>query len=296
MTTDAVYQRCIDPHCGGTAEVTATAFHCPRCGGLLDVAYDWDRLRPPKSLRDFEAKWAGRADPLCFSGVWRFRELLPFAPPEQVLTIGEGQTILQRADAVAAYAGLGAGKLFLQYEGLNPSGSFKDNGMTAAFTHARLVGARRAACASTGNTSASLAVFCSATGLMRAIVFIGSGKISYGKLAQALDHGALTVQIAGDFDDAMLRVQQVSRQLGIYLVNSINPFRLEGQKTVMYRVLEALSWEPPDWIVVPGGNLGNVSAFGKAFIELQELGLLKRVPRLAVINAGGANTFHQLYE
>src|SRR5213076_1593353 len=170
------------------------------------------------------------------------------------------------------------------------------NGMTAAFTHARLVGARRAACASTGNTSASLAVFCSATGLMGAIIFIGSGKISYGKLAQALDHGALTVQIAGDFDDAMERVQQVARRLGIYLVNSINPFRLEGQKTIMYRVLEALNWEAPDWVVVPGGNLGNVSAFGKAFFELVELGLLARPPRLAVINAAGANTFYQLYE
>jgi threonine synthase len=247
-------------------------------------------------LRDFEAKWADRANPLNLSGVWRFRQLLPFAPPEKILTIGEGQTILQRADIVAKYVGVEEGKLFLQYEGLNPSGSFKDNGMTAAFTHARMAGARRAACASTGNTSASLAVFCSASGLMKAVVFIGSGKISYGKLAQALDHGALTVQIAGDFDDAMHRVQQVAKQMGIYLVNSINPFRLEGQKAIMYRVLEALRWEPPDWIVVPGGNLGNVSAFGKAFGELADLGLLKRLPRLAVINAAGACTFHQLYE
>jgi threonine synthase len=131
---------------------------------------------------------------------------------------------------------------------------------------------------------------------MRAIVFIGSGKIAYGKLAQSLDHGALTVQIAGDFDDAMQRVQQVSKKLGIYLVNSINPFRLEGQKTIMYRVLEALGWEVPDWVVVPGGNLGNVSAFGKAFFELFELGLIPRMPRLAVINAAGADTFYQLFE
>src|SRR5271166_380345 len=292
---DAVCQRCINPACAATVAVDDTRFVCPRCGGLLDVVYDWSRLPPPRSLRDFEAKWADRANPLSFSGVWRFRELLPFAAPEHVLTIGEGQTILQRADIVANYVGMNAGCLFLQYEGMNPSGSFKDNGMTAAFTHARLVGARRAACASTGNTSASLAVFCSASGLMRAIVFIGSGKISYGKLAQALDHGALTVQIAGDFDDAMLRVQQVAQRLGIYLVNSVNPFRLEGQKTIMFRVLEALRWEPPDWIVVPGGNLGNVSAFGKAFIELADLGLLSRVPRLAVINAAGANTFYQLF-
>jgi threonine synthase len=293
---DAAFQRCIDPGCGGTASVEQTAFVCPKCGGLLDVAYDWDRVRPPRALREFEAKWADRADPLNFSGVWRFRELLPFADPQRVLTVGEGQTILQKADQVAGYVGMDPGRLFLQYEGMNPSGSFKDNGMTAAFTHARMAGARRAACASTGNTSASLAVFCSATGLMRAIIFIGSGKISYGKLAQALDHGALTVQIAGDFDDAMQRVQQVARKLGIYLVNSINPFRLEGQKTIMYRVLEALRWEVPDWIVVPGGNLGNVSAFGKAFLELMELGLIPRPPRLAVINAAGANTFFQLYE
>src|SRR5947209_7859119 len=293
---EAVFQRCINPDCAATAALDDTSFACPRCGGLVDVAYDWNRLTPPRSLRAFEAKWTDRHNPLNFSGVWRFRELLPFAAPEQVLTIGEGQTILQRADAVAAYAGIDPGRLFLQYEGMNPSGSFKDNGMTAAFTHARLVGARRAACASTGNTSASLAVFCSATGLMRAVIFIGSGKISYGKLAQALDHGALTVQIAGDFDDAMERVQQVARRLGIYLVNSINPFRLEGQKTIMFRVLEALRWEAPDWVVVPGGNLGNVSAFGKAFAELLDLGLIDRAPRLAVVNAAGTSTFHHLYE
>lgn len=293
---DNVFQRCIHPTCAATLPVDDTSFTCPKCGGLLDVVYDWNRLPPPKSLRDFEAKWAERSNPLSFSGVWRFRELLPFAPPERIMTIGEGQTILQRADIVAGYVGMDAGCLFLQYEGMNPSGSFKDNGMTAAFTHARMVGARRAACASTGNTSASLAVFCSATGLLRAVIFIGSGKISYGKLAQALDHGALTVQIAGDFDDAMQRVQQVARKLGIYLVNSINPFRLEGQKTIMFRILEALRWEVPDWIVVPGGNLGNVSSFGKAFSELADLGLITKLPRLAVINAAGANTFYQLYD
>ena len=179
---------------------------------------------------------------------------------------------------------------------MNPSGSFKDNGMSAAFTHARTIGAMRAACASTGNTSASLALYCAVTKLMKAVIFIGSGKISYGKLSQALDYGALTVQIAGDFDDAMARVKEVSQQLGIYLVNSVNPFRLEGQKTIMYRVLEALRWQVPDWIVVPGGNLGNSSAFGKAFAELQEIGLIDRVPRLAVINATGADTLYELYE
>jgi threonine synthase len=294
--TDLVFQKCINPRCGGTAALSDTGFRCPKCGELLDVAYDWNRLPVPKSLKHFESKWANRANPLDFSGVWRFRELFPFAPPEMIVTIGEGQTLCQQADAVAAYAGLNAGRLFLQYEGMNPSGSFKDNGMSAAFTHARMTGATRAACASTGNTSASLAIYCAATPGMRGVVFIGSGKISYGKLSQALEHGALTIQIHGDFDDALRRVQEVSKQLGIYLVNSVNPFRLEGQKTIMFRILEALRWEVPDWIVVPGGNLGNVSSFAKAFSELADLGLIARVPRLAVINAAGADTFHQLHE
>ena len=250
----------------------------------------------PASWRFVEEKWSRRHDRLAFSGIWRFHDLLPFAPPEKVVTVGEGQTLLIPSDNVAQYVGIQPGRLFLQYEGMNPSGSFKDNGMSAAFTHARLIGASRAACASTGNTSASLALYSSVTRLMKAVIFVGSGKISYGKLSQALDYGALTVQIAGDFDDAMARVQEVSQELGIYLVNSVNPFRLEGQKTIMFRVLEALRWTPPDWIVVPGGNLGNSSAFGKAFAELKQLGLIDRIPRLAVINAAGANTLYQLYE
>ena len=263
---------------------------------MLDAAYEWDRLRVPGSLAEFEQKWARRNDPHCFSGVWRFHELLPFVPLKQCVTVGEGQTLLHSSEGVARYVGVTPGRLFLQYEGMNPSGSFKDNGMSAAFSHARFVGATRAACASTGNTSASLALYCSATHLMRAVIFIGSGKISYGKLSQALDYGALTLQINGDFDDAMARVQEASKQLGIYLVNSVNPFRLEGQKTIMFRVLESLQWQAPDWIVVPGGNLGNSSAFGKAFHELHQLGLIDHIPRLAVINAAGANTLYELYE
>jgi threonine synthase len=293
--TDLAYQRCLNPSCGRTLGVEEVAFSCPSCGDLLDVVYAWDRLEVPKRLNEFEAAWSRRNDPGSFSGVWRFRSLLPFAPAEQIVTIGEGQTLLQAADRVGSFVGMDRGRLFLQYEGMNPSGSFKDNGMTAAFTHARMVGARRVACASTGNTSAALAVYCSATTFgFQAIIFIGSGKIAYGKLSQALDHGALTVQIDGDFDDAMRRVKEVASRLGIYLMNSVNPFRLEGQKTIMFRVLESLNWEVPDWIVVPGGNLGNSSSFGKAFIELRHLGLIDRVPRLAVINAAGARTLDEL--
>jgi threonine synthase len=295
-TTNAVYQQCISPACRATFAIDEVRVACPQCGNLLDVAYDWDRLPVPKSLADFEKKWTQRNDPHCFSGVWRFHDLLPFAPRQQCVTVGEGQTLLHNSEGVAKYVGITPGRLHLQYEGMNPSGSFKDNGMSAAFSHARMVGASRAACASTGNTSASLALYCSVTRLMKAVIFIGSGKISYGKLSQALDYGALTVQIEGDFDDAMARVQEISRELGIYLVNSVNPFRLEGQKTIMFRVLEALRWQTPDWIVVPGGNLGNSSAFGKAFHELHKLGLIDRIPRLAVINAAGANTLHELVE
>jgi len=296
VQTEIAHQKCISADCGVTYSVDEVRVACERCGDLLDVQYDWDRAQPPNDLRDFEKLWSERNDPTRFSGVWRFHELLPFANRKDAVTIGEGQTLLQRADGLAPYIGLNAGRLFLQYEGMNPSGSFKDNGMSAAFTHARSIGAKQAACASTGNTSASLAMYCSVTQLMKAIIFIGSGKIAYGKLSQALDYGALTVQIEGDFDDAMVRVKEVCRDLGIYLVNSVNPFRLEGQKAIMYRVLEGLRWEPPDWIVVPGGNLGNSSAFGKAFAELAALGLIDRVPRLAVINASGADTLYQLYE
>ena len=268
---------------------------CPSCGNLLDVNYDWDRLSVPQSLAEFEKFWSQRFDRTRFSGVWRFHELLPFASPDQLVTLGEGQTILQPADGLAKQLGMEPGKLHLQYEGLNPSGSFKDNGMTAALTHAKATGATHAACASTGNTSASLAMYAAASNALKAIIFIGSGKIAFGKLSQALDYGALTIQIEGDFDDAMARVREVCPRMGIYLVNSVNPFRLEGQKTVMLRVLEQLRWQVPDWIVVPGGNLGNSSSFGKCFHELKQLGLIDRIPRLAVINASGASTLNEFF-
>lgn len=290
------FQRCIAPLCQSTFDIGDVLTSCPDCGNLLDIAYDWDKLPVPRSLREFEARWSNRRDPLDYSGVWRFRNLLPFAADKDIVTIGEGQTILQQSPAVGKYVGMNSGGLYLQYEGLNPSGSFKDNGMTAASTHARMIGAKVAACASTGNTSASLAIYASTTQLFRVVVFVGSGKIAYGKLSQALDYNAKTLQVLGDFDDALERVREVAGERGIYLCNSVNPFRLEGQKTIMYRILESLNWQVPDWIVVPGGNLGNSSAFGKAFAELKQLGLIDRIPRLAVINAAGANTLYQLYE
>jgi threonine synthase len=301
---DAAYQQCINPGCNATFAVDQVLFACSNCGSLLDVRYDWSKLAMPKSMSFFEHRWATKGlrseGLLDFSGVWRFRELLPFTDEKHIITIGEGRTLLQRADLLARQIGMKPAHLFLQYEGLNPSGSFKDNGMTAAFTLASTLGRKRVACASTGNTSASLAMFASLAVSeknepMQGIVFIGSGKIAYGKLSQALDYGALTLQIEGDFDACLRRVREVSDRLGIYLMNSVNPFRLEGQKAIMFRVLEALEWSVPDWIIVPGGNLGNSSAFGKAFMELYDLGLIRRIPRLAIINAVGANTLYELY-
>jgi threonine synthase len=295
---------------------------CERCAELLDVDYDWSKFqhrdwswfelrsstRGPREAAGTGLSGKGRAtaSALDFSGVWRFRDLLPFWRHEsEIVTIGEGRTNLQRADQIAREIGLSVGgsgvsadggNLYLQYEGFNPSGSFKDNGMTAAFTHARMVGAKRVACASTGNTSASLAAYGALSG-MKCFVFIGDGKIAYGKLSQALEYGATTLQVAGDFDACLARIRHIAEKMpetGVYLMNSVNPFRLEGQKAIMYRVLEGLDWQAPDWIVVPGGNLGNCSSFGKAFIELKRLGLISKMPRLAVINARGASTLDRI--
>src|SRR5437762_11963070 len=297
---DAAFQKCISPACGATYAIDDVKVACTKCGSLLDIRYEWSKLAIPKKLDFFEGRWATKGaeheGKLDFSGVWRFRELMPFYRKEDdIVTIGEGRTVLQRADLLGKQLKMKPGNLLLQYEGLNPSGSFKDNGMTAAFTHARMVGAKRDACASTGNTSASLAMFASLAE-MQGVVFIGSGKISFGKLSQALDYGAKTLQIKGDFDACLRRIRQIATdpKMGIYLMNSVNPFRLEGQKSIMYRVLEAMDWQPPDWVIVPGGNLGNCSAFGKAYEEMKALGLVKKVPRLAVINATGANTLNEL--
>jgi len=290
---DVAYQKCINPGCAAEFDCGQSIFKCPHCGDLLDIQYNWDKVAVPKKLSEFTRRWAKRAKPLDFSGVWRFRNLLDFCPDKHKVTIGEGQTILQQNRAVAEYLGMNPDRLYLQYEGLNPSGSFKDNGMAAAFSHATMVGAKSCACASTGNTSASVALYAHSCGL-KCTVFIGSGRIAFGKLSQAMDYGAQTIQIMGDFDDCMRQVQAVCLELGLYLLNSLNPFRLEGQKTIMYRIIEGLGWDVPDWIVVPGGNLGNSSAFGKAFLELKQLGLIDRVPRLAIINATGANTLTDL--
>lgn len=293
MSEIYAFQKCINPDCGSTFDCGQTLFKCPQCAELLDIQYEWGKIPVPSKLADISSRWATKNNPLDFSGVWRFRDFLNYCEDQYKVTIGEGQTILQKNDLLAKELGIDPGCLLLQYEGLNPSGSFKDNGMTAAFSHAKMVGARSSACASTGNTSASMALYAHSCGL-KCTVFIGAGRIAFGKLSQSMDYGGYTIQITGDFDDCMKQVQAVCNELGIYLVNSLNPFRLEGQKTIMFRIIEQLRWQVPDWIIVPGGNLGNSSSFGKAFSELKSLGLIDRIPRLAIINASGADTLTEL--
>jgi threonine synthase len=226
------------------------------------------------------------------SGVWRYRELLPFdGGLDYVVSLREGNTPLLDAPRAAEYGGLQ--RLTFKHQGFNPTGSFKDNGMTCGVTQARRLGMRRVACVSTGNTSASMAAYASAAGL-EPIIFIPHGNISYGKLAQALEYGARTLQVEANFDEILALVRMLAERLRIYLLNSINPFRIEGQKSIIFEMMDQLDWNPPDWIVLPGGNLGNTSAFGKALRELHAFGFIDRVPRLAVVQAAGAAPFWRL--
>ncbi|HEY6155817.1 MAG TPA: threonine synthase [Gemmatimonadales bacterium] len=279
--------------CGSEIPETDPHTRCPRCRGLLEVHH-----RPPAgagggggALRaTFDARWGVRRGVLA-SGVWRYREaVLPSAAPEEVLSYPEGNTPLLTSPAVARWAGALDGALLLKHEGQNPTGSFKDRGMTVGVTQARRIGARAVACASTGNTAAALAAY-AALGGLPALVLVPKGHVALGKLAQALAYGARTLLVRGNFDQCLELADQASERLGVYLLNSVNPFRLEGQKTILLELLQQLAWQPPDWIVVPAGNLGNTAAFGKALAEACEWGLIDRLPRLAAVQAEGAAPF-----
>jgi threonine synthase len=230
--------------------------------------------------------------PLDQSGVWRYREFLPFLSDySQVVTLREGNTPLLDAPRAARYGGLDG--LAFKHQGFNPTGSFKDNGMTCGVAQALQLGLSRVACVSTGNTSASMAAYASAAGL-EPLIFLPHGNISFGKLAQALEYGARTLQVDANFDQILALVRQLADRLGIYLLNSMNPFRIEGQKTIMVELMDQRDWRVPDWVALPGGNLGNTSAFGKALREMKEWGLIDRLPRLAVIQAAGSAPFYEL--
>jgi threonine synthase len=276
--------------CGTRVPILSQKAQCA-CGGLLEALQC-----PAESGRTLRARFERRrrsGDPtVAGSGVWRFRELLlPGRGP--VVTHPEGNTALYRRDAVAGYVGLE--DLTLKHEGENPTGSFKDRGMTVATTQAVRAGASAVACASTGNTSASMSAYAAQAGLP-ALVFVPAGKVAAGKLAQALAYGATTLLVRGDFDTCLRLVREASEALGVALLNSINPWRLEGQKTIVWEMLQQRGWEAPDWIVLPAGALGNTSAFGKALREAHGLGLIRRVPRVASIQARGASPFYRSFK
>jgi threonine synthase len=273
--------------CGRERDERDAASSCPDCGGLLDLvhrfAFDGSELR-----ESFAARVRLPTDTES-SGVWRYRELvLPSVSLGEVVSHPEGNTPLLARAAVASWTGVD--DLRLKHEGHNPTGSFKDRGMTVGVTQARRIGARAVACASTGNTSASLAAYAAHAGL-RALVFVPAGQVALGKLTQTLAYGATTLVVRGDFDRCLTLVREASDKLGVYLLNSINPFRVEGQKTIVFELLQQLGWDAPDWIALPAGNLGNTSAFGKALVEAREIGLIARVPRIAAIQASGAAPF-----
>ena len=261
------------------------------CGGQLDVAHDLAALRRQVSRELFDGRRGEWTLPYA-SGVWRYRELILPVDEAAIVSRPEGNTPLYRSRRLSQWVGVD--DLALKHEGENPSGSFKDRGMTVGVTQAVLLGAGAVACASTGNTSASMAAYAALAGL-RALVFIPEGEIAYGKLAQALAYGAQTLQVRGDFDAAMRLVREVCDELGIYLLNSLNPFRVEGQKAIIFELVQQRGWQVPDWIVFPAGNLGNTAAFGKALHELKEVGLIARLPRLAAVQARGANPFFRSF-
>jgi threonine synthase len=282
---------CFDRACRARYAITDVLYNCPKCGGLLEAVYS----QPAQSVEQWKSLWRDRRTsnaPLDQSGVWRYRELIPFLDDfSGVVTLREGHTPLLPGRRAAEYGGLDA--IAFKHQGFNPTGSFKDNGMTCGVAQALRLGMTRVACVSTGNTSASMAAYASAAGL-QPVIFIPHGNIAFGKLAQALEYGAKTIQVDANFDEILALVRQLAERLGIYLLNSINPFRIEGQKTIMAEMLDQRDWRVPDWVVLPGGNLGNIAAFGKGLREMRELGLIPRLPRLAVIQAAGAAPFYEL--
>ena len=290
--------------CGDSPESTAPDFRCIECGDLLEFVFSGWSFDPAslKSLWLSRRTSLGKPSPgnasagefarnqLDQSGVWRFREMLPHIPPEHAITMGEGNTPLYHLARCARTTGVE--NLYAKHQGMNPTASFKDTGMTFAASSAHKGGFRWVACASTGNTSASMAAY-AARGNMRSLVLIPDGKISWGKLSQSLDYGALTCQLRTDFDGCVRILNELVRQKPVYLLNSVNPYRIEGQKTAAIELLEQLGWEAPDHIIVPGGNLGNSSAIGKALLEMLELKLISRLPKLSIIQAEGANPFYR---
>jgi threonine synthase len=284
-----MHLRCSSDGCGVTFDLHDRALACPSCGDLLEIVVE--NSSDPEELKKIWSQRRSSNELVDTSGVWRFREFLPHDYHEAV-TMSEGNVPLVKGQRTAAWAGVH--DLSFKHLGWNPTGCFKDLGMTVGITEAKFLGVKVVGCASTGNTSASLAAYAARAGIA-ARVYLPSGKISHNKLAQAIDFGAEIVQVDGSFD-AALEAMLHSSDPDLYFLNSINPFRIEGQKTVMFELLEQLDWRVPDYVVVPGGNLGNSAAFGKALDELKAAGLIDKLPRMIVVQARGANPFASMWQ
>lgn len=291
-SSERAAQVCIMPGCGGVFGINERVYVCPRCGGPLEIECG---LAAGLNAMVLRARWEARAashEAQDRSGVWRYRELLPFDQRVRLVTLFEGNTPLYDAPRSAQYSGLA--NLRLKHQGCNPTGSFKDTGMTAAVTQAAALGARTVVCASTGNTAASLAAYAARAGLQAAIL-LPRGQITASKLAQSMDYGAAVFELEGNFDDCMRLIQELGDDPSIYVANSINPFRIEGQKTVAIELMMQCEWRVPDQIVVPGGNMGNSSALGKGFEEMLAIGLIDRLPKLNIIQAEGTAPLAKLF-
>lgn len=287
----SAYLQCIEDSCGRVQEPRKESHACAACGGLLEVKYEFARFDPELMRREWHQRRLS-GEPIDRSGVWRFRELIPFVEPsDKIVSLSEGSTPLIGVRRTGWWAG--PVHLTVKHQGSNPTGSFKDLGMTACITRAASRGVQMVACASTGNTSSSMAAYAARAG-MKALLFVPYKQISAAKLAQALDFGAIVVEVGDTFDQAFGLLRELAPELGLYLVNSINPFRIEGQKTIVAEMLEQRAWRPPDYIVVPGGNLGNASAIGKGLRELKEFGFIEKVPKVVVVQASGANPFYRM--
>jgi threonine synthase len=279
--------RCV--HCGMVQTTADRMFRCAACSELLEVTYpEWADAGREFGLRLREI-WRERRNSALqkdVSGVWRFRDLLPRVPHEHMVTMSEGNTPLVELPKAARELGLA--RLLAKHQGMNPTGSFKDTGVSMAISVAKSHGYSLVCCASTGNTSASVAAYAARAG-MKSIVLLPQGQVASGKLAQALEYGAHVLQLETDFDGCLKILHEVVRQFPAYLMNSLNPYRLEGQKTLAFELMEQLNWKVADHVIVPGGNLANSSAIGKGFLELQQLGLIGRLPKISIVQAEGAN-------
>lgn len=266
------YLKCAN--CGEEYPPEKVVYLCALCGGLLTVEYRYSEI--PSNL---DERWRSR--PL---SVWKYRELLPVMDQRKIVTLGEGGTKLHPCRRLANILGLK--EVYVKNEGENPTGSFKDRGMTVGVTKAVELGIKRVACASTGNTSASLAAYAAKAGI-KCTILIPSGKVAFGKLAQAIAHGAEIIQIQGNFDDALRLIRELCTAHSIYLLNSINPYRLEGQKTIAFEIKDQLN-SVPDKVILPVGNAGNISAIWKGFTELNQLNMIDTLPQMIGIQAEGA--------